>query len=274
LENFDIEINPAKRNINYWRDVWKFRELFYFFAWRDLLVRYKQTLIGVAWSVLRPLLTMIVFTGVFGKLAKLPDNGVPYLLLVGAAMLPWQFFANAFTDASNSLVANSNMITKVYFPRIIIPVSTVIVSVVDFFISLSIIVVLMLFYQFAPGLKIISIFFFLSLAFVISLGAGLFIAALNAKYRDFKFVIPFIVQFGLFISPVGFSSTIIPEKWRMLYSLNPMVGVIDGFRWAILGGQNTIYLPALISSITISVVLLVLGVIYFRRTERKFADFI
>lgn len=272
--DFDLEINPAKRNINYWRDVWKFRELFYFFAWRDLLVRYKQTFIGVAWSVLRPFLTMVVFTGIFHYVAKLPDTGVPYILLVGAAMLPWQFFANAFTDASNSLVSNSSMLTKVYFPRIIIPISSVMVSVVDFLISLGLLFLIMVFYQFVPGIKIISIVFFFLLGLIIALGAGLYVSALNAKYRDFKFVVPFIVQFGLFVSPVGFSSNVIPQEWKLLYSLNPMVGVIDGFRWAILGAQNTIYLPALIMSVCTAVLLLVWGVIFFRRTERKFADFI
>lgn len=272
--DFDIVIDPAKRRIHYWQDVWKFRELFYFFAWRDLLVRYKQTFIGIAWSVIRPLLTMIIFTIVFGRIAKLPDQGVPYVLLVGAAMLPWQFFANSFSDASGSLVSNAGMLTKVYFPRFIIPVSSILVNVIDFFISFLILAALMAWYHFVPGVKILSIFFFLLIAMSTSLGAGLFVSAMNVKYRDFKFIVPFIVQFGLFISPVGFSSTVIPEKWKFIYFLNPMAGVIDGSRWAILGGENHIYVPGLIASVVVAILLLLLGIKYFRSTERRLADFI
>lgn len=271
---FEIIIDPNKKRSHYWLDVWKFRELFYFFAWRDLLVRYKQTFIGVAWSVIRPLLTMVVFTAIFGSLAKLPSHGVPYVLLVGAAMIPWQFFANSFADASNSLIGNSSMLTKVYFPRFIIPVSTIIVSLVDFFISLLILFLLMMWYHFIPGVKIISIFFFLFIAIITSLGAGLFVSAMNVKYRDFKFIVPFIVQFGLFVSPVGFSSSIIPQQWKFIYSLNPMVAVIDGFRWAILGGEYVIYVPGLIASIVIAILLLITGIKFFRSTERRLADFI
>ena len=272
--SFEIIIDPNKKRSHYWLDVWKFRELFYFFAWRDLIVRYKQTFIGVAWSVVRPLLTMVVFAIIFGSLAKLPSHGVPYVLLVGAAMLPWQFFANSFADASNSLLGNAGMLTKVYFPRLIIPVSTIIVSLVDFLISFLILIALMMWYHFIPGIKIISIFFFLLIAMVTSLGAGLFVSAMNVKYRDFKFIVPFIVQFGLFISPVGFTSSIVPEKWKFIYSLNPMVGVIEGFRWAILGGDNQIYIPGFITSIVIAFLLLITGIIFFRSTERRLADFI
>jgi lipopolysaccharide transport system permease protein len=237
-------------------------------------VRYKQTVIGIAWSVIRPVLTMAVFTIVFGKLAKLPSEGVPYPILVFSAMLPWQFFANSLSESSNSLLANANMLSKVYFPRLIVPSSAVIVSLVDFFISLIILVVLMIWYQFMPGWRILTLLPFLGLALFASLGFGLLLAALNVKYRDFRYIVPFIVQFGLYISPVGFSSSIVPEKWRLVYSLNPMVGVIDGFRWAILGGNTRIYWPGFWLSTTITVSIFLLAVRYFRKTERAFADII
>jgi lipopolysaccharide transport system permease protein len=256
----------------YWRDLWAYRELFYFLAWRDILVRYKQTVIGVLWSVLRPLLTMIVFAVIFGKLAKLPSNGVPYPLLVFAGMLPWQFFANSLSESGMSLVGNANLISKVYFPRLVIPASAIIVSLVDFLISLGILIVLMLWYRFSPGWQILSVPFFMLMAFAASFGFGLWITSLNVKYRDFRYVIPFIVQFGLYVSPVGFSSSVIPEEWRLLYSLNPMVGVIDGFRWAILKGEAHIYWPGLFISAAVVVVTLITGISHFRNTERTFAD--
>ncbi|PKM82464.1 MAG: phosphate ABC transporter permease [Firmicutes bacterium HGW-Firmicutes-14] len=271
---YEIIIEPGKGAKQYWRDLWQYRELFYFLAWRDILVRYKQTVIGVAWSVIRPLLTMIVFTIVFGKLAKLPSDGVPYPILVYAAMLPWQFFANSLSESSNSLIANANMLAKVYFPRLIVPSSSVIVSLVDFFISFAILVILMVWYRFVPDWRIITIPLFLLLALFAALGFGLWLSALNVKYRDFRYIVPFIVQFGLYISPVGFSSTVVPEQWRFLYSLNPMVGVIDGFRWAILGSSAQFYWPGLILSFILTFIIFVFGLRYFRNTERTFADII
>jgi lipopolysaccharide transport system permease protein len=271
----ELVIEAGKTERHYWRDLWRYRELFYFLAWRDILVRYKQTVIGIAWSVLRPLLTMIVFTIVFGKLAKLPSDGeVPYPILVFAAMLPWQFFANAFADAGNSLITNASMVSKVYFPRLIVPASTIIVSLVDLFISAFILAGLMLWYGYLPDTRIIFLPVFVLIAFFAAMGAGLWIAALNVKYRDFRYVIPFIVQFGLYISPVGFSSSIVPDKWRFLYSLNPMVGVIDGFRWSLLGGEAVIYWPGMILSLSLVSIILITGVWYFRRTEKTFADVI
>jgi lipopolysaccharide transport system permease protein len=267
-------IEAGRVEKNYWRDLWRYRELFYFIAWRDILVRYKQTVIGIAWSVIRPFLTMIVFTLVFGKLAKLPSEGVPYPIMVFAALLPWQFFANSLADASNSLIGNASMLTKVYFPRIVVPASSVIVALVDFFISFIILGLLMAWYGFVPGWRMFSLPLFLLLAFGTSFGFSLWLAALNVRYRDFQHVIPFMVQFGLYISPVGFTSSIIPEKWRLLYSLNPMVGVIDGFRWAILGGETKIYWPGFLLSTGLTVVILVSGFRYFRRTERVLADVI
>lgn len=255
-------------------DLWRYRELFYFLAWRDILVRYKQTVIGVAWSVLRPFLTMLVFTLVFSKLAKLPSDNVPYPILIFAALLPWQFFANAFAEAGNSLISNANMISKVYFPRLVIPTSAVIVSFVDFLISGVLLVVLMAWYGYLPNWRIVTLPLFIVLAFAAAMGSGLWIAALNVKYRDFRYVIPFVVQLGLYISPVGFSSSIVPEHWRLLYSVNPMVGVIDGFRWAILGGNTVFYWPGFLLSASLVLMVLVTGILYFRRTEKSFADVI
>ena len=267
-------IEAGRTERHYWQDLWRYRELFYFLAWRDILVRYKQTVIGLAWALIRPLLTMIVFVFVFGKLAKLPSDGVPYPILVFAALLPWQFFSNAFTEAGNSLISNANMISKVYFPRLVVPTSAVIVSFVDFLISGIILVGLMLWYGFAPDWRILTLPLFIFIAFAAAMGAGLWIAALNVKYRDFRYIIPFVVQFGLYVSPVGFSSNIVPEQWRLLYSINPMVGVIDGFRWAILGGDTQLYWPGFLLSLALVLVILVSGIIYFRKTEKTFADVI
>jgi lipopolysaccharide transport system permease protein len=269
-----LEIEAGKTERHYWIDLWRYRHLFYFLAWRDILVRYKQTIIGLVWALIRPLLTMIVFVIVFGKLAKLPSEGVPYPILVFAALLPWQFFSNAFTEAANSLISNSNMISKVYFPRLVIPTSAVIVSFVDFMISGIILVGLMLWYGFAPDWRIITLPVFTVIAFAAAMGAGLWIAALNVKYRDFRYIIPFVVQIGLYVSPVGFSSSIIPENWRLLYSINPMVGVIDGFRWAILGDNIQLYWPGFLLSLTLVLIILVTGIVYFRKTEKTFADVI
>jgi lipopolysaccharide transport system permease protein len=267
-----IEAGRAERH--YWKDLWRYRELFYFLAWRDILVRYKQTVIGLAWALIRPFLTMVVFVVLFSKLIKLPSEGVPYPILVFAALLPWQFFSNAFTEAGNSLISNANMISKVYFPRLVVPASAVIVSFVDFLISGIILVGLMLWYGFATDWRIVTLPLFILIAFAVAMGAGLWIAALNVKYRDFRYIIPFVVQFGLYVSPVGFSSTIVPEQWRLLYSLNPMVGVIDGFRWAILGGNSQLYWPGFLLSLFLVILILITGIYYFRKTEKSFADII
>jgi homopolymeric O-antigen transport system permease protein len=270
-ETLVIEAGRSERH--YWKDLWRYRELFYFLAWRDITVRYKQTVIGVAWAWLRPFLTMVVFTLVFGKLANLPSDGAPYPILVFAGLLPWQFFATAFSEAGGSLVANANMISKVYFPRIIVPASSVIVSFADFLVSAIILAGLMIWYGYAPSWRIATVPLFVAIAFVAAMGAGLWVAALNVKYRDFRHVIPFVVQLGLYVSPVGFSSSVVPERWRLLYSLNPMVGVIDGFRWAILGTTEFYWQGGLLSLCVIAV-LLGAGIRYFRATERSFADVI
>ncbi|MBE9138816.1 ABC transporter permease [Nodosilinea sp. LEGE 07088] len=268
-------IEAGRSEAQYFRDLWRYRELFYFLAWRDILVRYKQTAIGVAWALIRPFLTMVVFSVVFGRLANLPsEGGAPYPILVFAAMLPWQFFANALTECSNSLITNANLISKVYFPRLVVPTSAVIVSFVDFLISGVILLGLMVWYSQVPSWRIVTLPLFVAIAFAAAMGAGLWLAALNVQYRDFRYVVPFLVQFGLYISPVGFSSAIIPDRWRLLYSLNPMVGVIDGFRWAIIGGDVALYWPGFLLSMLLVVMLLVTGILYFRRMERTFADVI
>ena len=273
-DKYKIIIEQGRTEKNYWSDLWRFRELFYILSWRDFSVRYKQTVIGVLWALIRPLLTMVVFTVIFGKMAKLPSDGnAPYAIMVYAGMLPWQFFSNAITATSNSLIGNTNLITKVYFPRLIIPASSMITSFVDFLISFLILVFLMFYYSFFPNWKIFFVLGFLLLTFLTALGTGLFITALNVKYRDFRYIVPFIVQLGLYISPVGFSSSIIPEKFRLLYSLNPMVGVIDGFRWSILGDTN-IYIPGFILSIFVAVLFLIIGLTKFRKMEKSFADMI
>lgn len=274
ISEFDLVIEPDGISMRYWRDLWHYRELFWFLAWRDILVRYKQTVLGIIWSVIRPLMTMMVFTVVFGSLAKLPSNGVPYPIMVFAAMLPWQFFSGSLTESSNSLINNANLLTKVYFPRLIVPAGAVIVGLIDFFISLTILFALMAWYHVVPSAKIFLLPFFLLLAFLASFGAGLWFSALNTQYRDFRYVVPFLIQFGLYISPVGFSSSIIPEKWRMLYFLNPMVGVIDGFRWAILGDAFPVYWPGLALSASLTMLLFIGGLFYFRNMERTFADVI
>lgn len=270
-----LVIEAGKSDRHYWRDLWRYRELCYFLAWRDILVRYKQTAVGVAWALIRPLVGVVVFTVVFGRWANLPSEvAAPYAIMVCAAVLPWQFFAASLTEASASLVGNANLISKIYFPRLIIPASSVITSFVDFLLSTVILAGLMLWYQFVPTWRVLALPFFAAIALAASMGAGLWLTALNVKYRDFRYVIPFVVQVGMYLSPVGFSSSIVPERWRLLYSLNPMVGVIDGFRWAILGGESQLYLPGFLLSLVIVGVLLVCGTMYFRRTERKFADII
>lgn len=274
-DHFDLTIEPGRAEKNYWRDLWRYRELFYILAWRDIKVRYKQTVIGVAWSIIRPLLTMLVFTIVFGKLAKLPTEGTtPYAIMVFAGLLPWQFFSNALTESSNSLIGNANLISKVYFPRLIIPASSIITSFIDFLISFVIMIGLMVYYQFTPSWQIVFMPVFVIIAFLASFGAGLWLTTMNVKFRDFRYIVPFIVQLGLYISPVGFSSGVVPEKWRLIYSLNPMVGVIDGFRWCMLGGESKIYMPGFLLSLGIILLLMLYAIRHFRKMEKAFADYI
>lgn len=274
-----VVIDASRGNNRYWSEIWKFRELFYFLAWRDLLVRYKQTAIGILWSVLRPLLTMMVMVFIGWLFESNVPSNTPRILLVAAATLPWTFFSTAFSESANSLIANSNLLTKVYFPRIIVPASTIIVCLVDFLISFIILIVLMMVYQYTPGWQITLLPIFLILALIASFGAGIYIAALNVKYRDFRYIVPFIVQFGLYVSPIAFSSSDIynneriPEILKWIYALNPMVSVIDGFRWCILG-NTTLYIPAFVLSLSVSTLLLMYGIHYFRKTERSFADII
>lgn len=266
-------IEPGRTVKNYWRDLWRYRELMYFLAWRDIAVRYKQTAIGVAWALIRPALTMLVFVG-FRRLVGFPPSSVPEPILVFAAVLPWQFFSTALTESAGSLIGNANLISKVYFPRLIIPCAAVVTSLVDFFITLGLLAVLMLWYGFAPSWQVAALPFFVVLVFGLSVGLGLLLAALNVEYRDFRYIVPFVVQFGLFVSPIAFSTSNVPEKWRTLYSLNPMVGIIDGFRWSILGGRSLLDPTAVEISGAITISLLLLGVWYFRRMERSFADVI
>ena len=273
--DWDLIIEPGKAVKQYWQDLWHFRELFLILSWRDISVRYKQTIIGILWAFLRPVLTMVVFTVVFGKIAKLPSEGAaPYAIMVYAAMLPWQFFATAVSASSSSLVGNSQLISKVYFPRMIIPSSSIITGFVDFVISFAILIGLMFFYRFYPTINMLMLPLFLLVTMFTALGISLFITSLNVKFRDFRYVIPFIIQFGLIISPVGFSSSVIPDQYRLWYSLNPMVGVIDSFRWAILGGDSQPYWPGFVLSLGVMVFFLWLGIRTFRKMEKTFADMI
>ena len=268
-----IEAGRSERH--YWIDLWRYRELFRVLAWRDLSVRYKQTVIGVLWALIRPFLTMVVFTVIFGRIAKLPTDGnAPYALMVFAGILPWTFVSSGLNEASNSLINNTNLISKVYFPRLIVPVAAIVVAFVDFLISFCILLVLIAWYRFAPDWRIMILPVFTLMAFLASVGPALWVASLNVKYRDFRYVIPFIVQFGLYVSPVGFSSSVVPKSWLLLYSLNPMVAVIDGFRWCILRGQSDIDPTSLMVSLTVIAFFLWFGVRQFRRTEKSFADLI
>lgn len=268
-----LRIEADRPNAHYWVDLIRYRELFLFLAWRDILVRYKQTVIGIAWAVIRPLLTMMIFTLVFGSIARLDGGGVPYPVLVMCALLPWQLFANALTEASASLIANSNLVTKVYFPRMIMPAAAITVAVVDFLIAFVLLLGMMAIYSVVPSWKVIFLPLFVVQAILCSLGAGLLITALNVRYRDVRYIIPFIVQLGLYLSPVGFRSDVVPEQWRMLYALNPIVGIIDGFRWSLLG-NSTLNPVSILLSVVVTAVVLMLGISYFRRTERSFADLI
>jgi lipopolysaccharide transport system permease protein len=270
-----LVLEAGRADGQYWQDVWRYRELFFILAWRDIAVRYKQTVIGVAWAILRPLLTMVVFTLIFGKLAKLPsEGGAPYALMVFAGMLPWYLFSSVLSEASSSIVANASLIGKVYFPRVVVPLATTVVALVDFLVSFVIFILLMVWYGFSPGWQIALLPLFVLLALFVSIGPALWIAALNVKYRDFRYVIPFLLQFGLYVSPVGFSSSVVPEEWRLLYSLNPVVGVIDGFRWSVLGGDSPFYGPGFVASLGVAAFFTWWGVRRFRRTERAFADLV
>jgi lipopolysaccharide transport system permease protein len=252
-------------------EVWDYRELLGFMAWRDVTLRYKQTYIGAGWAFIRPFLTMVVFTVIFGKVAKLPSEGVPYAVLTFTALLPWQFFSTAYADAAASIVGNGHMVTKIYFPRLVLPMSSVAVGIVDFFVSAFFLVLIMGYYRMMPSPRIFAVPLFLLLAFVFTLGLSLWFAALYVKYRDVRHLIPFITQFGLYVSPVAFSSSVIPARWRLLYSLNPMVAVIDGFRWSI-AGTNALYAPGVVAAVTISLLLLATGLFYFKSSDRVFAD--
>lgn len=270
-----ITITPSTTNKNYWQDLWRFRELFYILSWRDIKVRYKQTSIGIAWAIIKPLLTMLIFTFIFGNVAGMQAQvTVPYAILVSAGLLPWQFFSTAFSEASNSLIVNQNLISKVYFPRIIVPASAVITSFIDFLISLVILLALMIYYQFVPPIQLLYLPLFIALLLLTSLGIGLYFTALNVKYRDFRYVIPFIVQLGMYISPVGFSTNLLIEKvginFKNLIYLNPMTGIIDGFRWCILG--EPMYWQGFAISITVVFLFSYIGIFYFRKTEKGFVD--
>jgi lipopolysaccharide transport system permease protein len=275
LSQQEIVIESGRTEENYWVDLWRYRELFMILAWRDVSVRYKQTIIGVAWAIIRPLLTMVVFTVIFGRISGLrSDDNVPYALMVFAGMLPWSLFSTALSEASGSLIGNERLISKVYFPRLIIPTAAVVTAFVDFVLSFVILLALMVYYRFYPAWHILLLPFFILLALLASLGPGLWITSLNVKYRDFRYVIPFVVQFGLYVSPVGFSSNVIPQDWRLLYNLNPLVGVIDGFRWCILGQGSALHFPGFALSLAIVAVFLWLGISRFRSMEKTFADLI
>lgn len=266
-----IIIEPGRAAANYWRDVWRYRELMSFLAWRDVAVRYKQTAIGFAWALIRPALTLVVFVA-FRRMAGLQQGDVPDVVLVLAAVLPWQFFASALSETSGSLIGNTGLISKVYFPRLIIPISAVATALVDFLATLALLAVLMAWFGVAPDARLMALPLFVLLAGALSLGLGLLLAALTVTYRDFRYVVPFVIQLGLFVSPVAFATTQVPERWRALYSLNPLVGIIDGFRWSILGGRTPLEPAFLAASIGVTLLALVVGTWYFRRTERGFAD--
>jgi len=270
-----VILENGRHERNYWSDIWRYRELFYVLAWRDVAVRYKQTIIGASWALIRPFLTMVVFTVVFSRIAKLPSDGItPYPLMVFVGTLPWTFFSTGLTDASNSLIGNSNLISKVYFPRLIVPIAAVVVAFADFIIAFAILIGMFFWYRFMPTWHVLFFPLFVVAAIAACIGPSLWITALNVKYRDFRIIVPFIVQLGLYISPVGFSSSIVPPQWRLLYSLNPIVGVIDGFRWCLLGNDSQLYLPGIALSFAIIILFMWLGVRQFRRTEKSFADLI
>ncbi len=271
----EIVIRAGQTDARYWRDLWSYRELLWFLSWRDVLVRYKQTVIGIAWALIRPFLTMIIFTIVFSVVARMPSEGnAPYSIMVFVGLLPWFFFTGAFSQASNSLLENERMITKIYFPRILIPLSSILVILFDFLVALLLLIGLFLWFGFSPDWRAVCVPLFMALGLSAALGPGLLTAALNVRFRDFRYVVPFIVQIGLYVSPVIYSSSLVPEAWRLAYSLNPMVGVIDGFRWALLAGEFSFYWPGFVASLAVNLALLLAGVLYFRRAERSFSDVI
>jgi lipopolysaccharide transport system permease protein len=274
----ELIIESGRIEKNYWQDLWRYRELFYILSWRDIKVRYKQTVVGALWSIIKPVLTMIIFTVIFSRVAKIPPGvDAPYAIMVYAAMLPWTFFSTSLSEASNSLISNTNLISKVYFPRLIVPTASVITALVDFLIAFALIVPLYIWFGYYPSWQILLLPVFLLLAFIASMGAGLYLTALNVKYRDFRYIVPFIVQFGLYVSPVGFNSTIIDAKgeiWRLLFALNPMVGVIDGFRWCLLKGDQVIHWDSMAISLAVSLLMFWLGIRKFRKMEKSFADLI
>lgn len=274
MAQFQLEVEAGKPASFLWADLWRYRELFYFLAWREIMVRYKQTVIGVAWTIIRPLVAMAAFTVAFGKLARLPSDGVPYAVMVYTGMLPWFFFSSSLQESGNSLLDNANMVSKVYFPRVIFPVSTIILNLLEFAISFVILLIVMGTCRFLPGLRIMLLPVFLVHLILMSLGCGFWLCALNVKYRDFRYAVPFLVQFAMYISPVGFSSSVIPEDWRLLYCLNPLTGIIDAFRWAIIGGNTALYWPGFLFSAGFTLVVLMSGIWYFHRVERTLADVI
>jgi lipopolysaccharide transport system permease protein len=268
-------LEPNRIEKQYWLDLWRYRELFWILAWRDIAVRYKQTAIGVGWALIRPLLTMLVFTLVFGRLARLPSEGeAPYAVLVFAGLLPWQFFSTALSSCADSLIDNANLLTKVYFPRLIVPAAAVITSCVDALIALVILAGLMVWFQWWPSWRVLTLPLWMAVAMAASMGPGLWLASLNVQYRDFRYMVPFLVQFGLYVSPVGFSSALVPERWQLVYALNPMVGVIEGFRWAIIGKGAILNPAGFWLSMAVVALLLATGVRQFRGMEKRFADVI
>jgi len=269
----EIIIEAGRPSANYWRDLWRYRELAGLLAWRDIKVRYKQAALGIAWAVIQPAVQTILLTFVFGKLAKMPDGGVPYPLIVLTGLLPWQLFTSAFSGAGNSLVGNSHLISKVYFPRLLVPLSALAVALVDFVVMLALALPVIVIFGQSPGWQLLLLPLFVALALLIAFGAGLWITALTVKFRDFRFITPFILQVGVFITPVGFRTDFLPN-WRDLLALNPLSGVVDGMRWCLLGGRTDLYLPGLGVSIAVAFLLLASGIWYFRRTERQFADII
>jgi lipopolysaccharide transport system permease protein len=268
-------IKPASSWVNLnLRDLWVYRELIYFMVWRDLKVRYKQTVLGVSWAILKPFLTMVVFSIFFGQLAKVPSDGLPYPIFAFAALLPWELFVAALNFASRSLVVNSNMVTKVYFPRLILPLASILGGVVDFLIAFIILIGMMVYYKVNPSPSVWLLPLFLLLCLLTAIGVGLWLSALNVLYRDIGYITHFLAQFWLFITPVAYPASMVPEKWHLLYALNPMTGVVEGFRWALLGSQQSAPTEMLLVSSLVAIFLLISGLFYFRRMERLFADMI
>lgn len=268
----EIVIEAGKSERHYWRDLWRYRELFYFLAWRDVLVRYKQTAIGLAWALARPLFTIIVFTLIFGRLARLPSEGAPYAALVLVGMIPWQFFASAVNEASLGLANKENIITKVYFPRIIIPISGVIVNLVELAVGLAMLAVLLAWQQVAVTLNMLFLPLILLLALLLTFGCAVWVSALSVRFRDFRQVVPFALQMGLYISPIAYSAAIVPERWRVWYALNPFTGIIEGLRWSVFANSPTPPVQELAISLGLATLATASGIAYFRSIEKRFAE--